>query len=406
MAEMSDKEFESIKAEVDSNVDQFIKNRVSLIKNTAVSFEDSQQLGEMLKLAYEYAVDGDNKPRSAMFKSIVVCDSPKECVEHMQADGEAVVDSVFFQSNAFGEHFRKAKYSQDLVKVVSYVESRVSTELAKYADIPERILRVLLGSDTGNIPYEFYYGNLFQASFMTTIELICASTGMFLKEAAVKLLLDINKLTKMCHMLYPTEEKVYVSRFPVKMNINAEGQLHKDGDAAVEYENGDAVYALGGVQVSKEIALTPAEQLDPTLVAKVDNVDMRKALVDKIGVERLCQKLNAQVVNREVIRMKKPVVSEDMRGDKWEHKEVDYEEVDVDYEIVNLDLGDRVRPYLKMLNPSIGGYHVEGVPPDCSRCIPERRDICPFRSQGKGCDTVRKALFFRNGTEELPEFLT
>jgi hypothetical protein len=39
-----------------------------------------------------------------------------------------------------------------------------------------------------------------------------------------------------------------------------------------------------------------------------------------------------------------------------------------------------------MLNPSIGTYHIEGVPPDC--------------------DTVEKAITWRNQTSEKPVILT
>ncbi len=51
-----------------------------------------------------------------------------------------------------------------------------------------------------------------------------------------------------------------------------------------------------------------------------------------------------------------------------------------------LDLGDgRTRPYLKMLNPSIGVWHVEGVAP--------------------AVRTVQEALNFRNGltAEQIDE---
>ena len=57
------------------------------------------------------------------------------------------------------------------------------------------------------------------------------------------------------------------------------------------------------------------------------------------------------------------------------------------YELLNLNLRDGCyRPYLKMLNPSIGVWHIEGVHPDC--------------------ETVEQALNWRNGTNEKPIVLT
>lgn len=54
------------------------------------------------------------------------------------------------------------------------------------------------------------------------------------------------------------------------------------------------------------------------------------------------------------------------------------------YELILLDMGDkRDRPYLKMVNPSIGVTHIEGVP--------------------KGTKTVKEAICFRNGLKEFEE---
>jgi len=56
---------------------------------------------------------------------------------------------------------------------------------------------------------------------------------------------------------------------------------------------------------------------------------------------------------------------------------------------LNLDIIDgRYRPYLKMLNPSISTWHIEGIHPDCK--------------------TIEQALAWRNGEDkyEKPEILT
>jgi hypothetical protein len=57
------------------------------------------------------------------------------------------------------------------------------------------------------------------------------------------------------------------------------------------------------------------------------------------------------------------------------------------YELINLDLGKKeYRPYLKMVNPSTGEYHIEGIHPDCK--------------------TVDAAIEWRNGTSAEPSILT
>jgi len=134
--------------------------------------------------------------------------------------------------------------------------------------------------------------------------------------------------------------------------------LHNDKGASVRYADGFSVYSLNGVRVTRELVETPAEKLDPQLVVKETNAEVRREIVRKIGVERLVQKLGAKTL--------------DKKGS---------------YELLNIDLGEnRFRPYLKMLNPSVGTYHIEGVAPECR--------------------TIEQALNWRNQTTETPEVLT
>ena len=111
---------------------------------------------------------------------------------------------------------------------------------------------------------------------------------------------------------------------------------------------------------TQEIVETPANKLDPRLVLSERNAEVRREIVRKIGIERIVSVIGAQ--------------SLDVSGD---------------YELLLLDLQDGLkRPYLKMLNPSIGTWHVEGVHPNCV--------------------TVEQAIAWRNGVDigELPVVLT
>jgi hypothetical protein len=115
---------------------------------------------------------------------------------------------------------------------------------------------------------------------------------------------------------------------------------------------------LNGVKVTEEIVMTPSAALDPHLLLKEKNAEVRREIVRKVGIDRVVIDLGAKVADRQG-----------------------------DYELLLLDLGDkRNRPYLKMLNPSIGTWHVEGVHPDCA--------------------TVEQALNWRNQTDVKPEVLT
>lgn len=116
------------------------------------------------------------------------------------------------------------------------------------------------------------------------------------------------------------------------------------------WPDGWGVWSWHGVRVTEQIIMRP-ETLTPEQIAKEQNAQVRQVMVERIGIERVCQLFQAQTV--------------DQHGD---------------YALLLLDLGDgRRRPYLKMRNPSIGVWHVEGVAP--------------------GITTVQQALNWRNGLE-------
>lgn len=154
------------------------------------------------------------------------------------------------------------------------------------------------------------------------------------------------------------ENVAFVCIKPCKVSRNDNGDLHCIDGMAIEWRDGYGEYYLNGVSVEENIVLTSADELDSKFVLTEKNAEVRREIVRKIGVERLCKDLNSKVI--------------DMKDN---------------YELLGLDIGDnRIRPYLKMINPSIGTYHIEGVHPDCK--------------------TVDEALKFRNGREGRPVILT
>jgi len=146
------------------------------------------------------------------------------------------------------------------------------------------------------------------------------------------------------HICWITERQRRVCR-------NSRGQLHSHDGMAVEYPDGWGLWAWNGVRVNEQIILTP-DTLTPEQIAKETNAQVRQVMVERIGIERVCQLFHACALDKQGT-----------------------------YELLVLDLGDgRKRPYLKMLNPSIGVWHVEGVAPNIT--------------------TVQAALNFRNGLSE------
>jgi len=166
------------------------------------------------------------------------------------------------------------------------------------------------------------------------------------------------EIAKYCGWWLPFDEAAIISEKPVEIHMNSTQVLHNEKGPAIRYSDGFCVWALNGIRVPQNIVETPWDKLDPQLVVKETNAEIRREIVRKIGIERVISGLNAKVIDKEG-----------------------------DYELLTIDLGDkRERPYLKMINPSIGVYHIEGVPP--------------------GTATVKAALAFRNGTEEAPVSIT
>jgi Domain of unknown function (DUF6745) len=150
----------------------------------------------------------------------------------------------------------------------------------------------------------------------------------------------IYKSTSQLSLIYPFDDICIVSNRPRKISMH-NNVLHCVDGPAIQYEDDFSVYCLNGVKVTKEIVETPAIKLDPQIILTETNAEIRREIVKKIGIERVIQKLGAKSL------------------DKWE-----------DYELLEIkipEMNTKAR-YLKMRNPSIGTWHVEGVPPQIKTC--------------------------------------
>ncbi len=160
------------------------------------------------------------------------------------------------------------------------------------------------------------------------------------------------------NLIYPIDGFVVFAERPSVIYMK-DKRLHKEGAPSVEYPDGTKCWSLNGVAVPQWLAETPWDKLDCSEFPKITNVQVRREFVRKVGVERLCKEMGSVIL--------------DKQGD---------------YELHEIDLQGATGkwPYLKMLNPSIGTWHME--------CV------------GKTCKTVRDALRFRNQSDLEPLMLT
>ena len=157
------------------------------------------------------------------------------------------------------------------------------------------------------------------------------------KKKDFKLFLEHVEHSKELHYVTMFKEIAFVSDFPKEINRNADGRLHATDKPALLYRDSYAVYASNGIRVTKEFVETPADKFTKEMIVKETNADIRREAIRKVGIERIAKLLDYKTI------------------DKMD-----------DYELITFDIGDgRVRPFLKMINPSVDGLtHIEGVRPE------------------------------------------
>jgi hypothetical protein len=170
------------------------------------------------------------------------------------------------------------------------------------------------------------------------------------------------KIAENAGWFLPHQNLCWVSERHATLHRNDQGKLHKDGSAALAYPDGFEIYALNGVRMKKCYVTTPAENLDPKIVLAETNVEVRRELIRKLGMERFLS--------------------------VCEHKSVDRSG---NYELLSIPLSKEIPDsrWLKMINPSVGCFHVEAVAPECK--------------------TVQQAVNWRAGNIKVdwaPEILT
>ena len=147
----------------------------------------------------------------------------------------------------------------------------------------------------------------------------------------------------------------FVSRKPKRkyyMDMNGRYVLHCNGGPAVDWGETQRIYALNGVIVPQWLAEERAESVDTKRIFDIDNVEVRREFVHKIGVDRIAYTLGGKSIDKKVIEMDTPIQR------NWPCQ----------YEIMELDYGNGARRrVLKMQNPSLPDIvHFEYVPMECN----------------------------------------
>jgi len=160
----------------------------------------------------------------------------------------------------------------------------------------------------------------------------------------------------------PFKDTFIYSLKPTKIHWN-NGRLHNPNGKAVEYADGWGWYALNGIPMEEWQVITPIAELSLEKILSVEDIDQRRELVRRVGVERLVS------AGKEIDRLG-------------------------DYKLLDMrSVYKRRTPtlFLLMKNPSVPDtWHCEGVSSECKTVIdalnwrkPEAMKKIPVSNEGE-----------------------
>jgi len=155
-------------------------------------------------------------------------------------------------------------------------------------------------------------------------------------------------------------------------------RLHCDGGPALKWSDGFSIWALNGIIVTKEIAETQSEKLDPKIALTEKNADVQREVIRKIGYDRVLKACNAKTIE----------VYEDQK-------------TGLRYTMRHMQIGAIDRRYLCYEHASMPGiFYAKCVPPEAKNIIQMRgfqTGVVTREELSKGIKTDSEIL------AELPE---
>lgn len=133
------------------------------------------------------------------------------------------------------------------------------------------------------------------------------------------------------------EKVAFVCIRPCSIYRDSNDEMHCENGPAIVWRNGHCLYYLHGISMTEEQVMTPSNLMIPEMVMQETNVDVRRELIRKFGVDRL--KTFGKLID----------------------KRDDYELLDMSKIFLTVNYA----PHLLMKNPSIGVWHLEGVGQEC-----------------------------------------
>jgi len=179
------------------------------------------------------------------------------------------------------------------------------------------------------------YGS-FEAYWVSTYSYIANELPVQHDGKLIKIVEDIVNNTG---VYFTFEGLIIVSEKPIKISMNADKVLHNETGFALEYKDNTGIYALNGVRMPAWLFETPKEQINPSKILGITNVEQRLEAIRWYGMENFRDALKVKVL--------------DASNDQYE-----YELWEMTLDVNGREVKERA---LRMKNPSEDKYHVEGV---------------------------------------------
>jgi len=146
-----------------------------------------------------------------------------------------------------------------------------------------------------------------------------------------------------CGLIYPYDKVCIVCSKPIALSVDSNHRLHAEGKPAVQFADGVSIYAYHGVILPEWYGRLHPHQWQSKWVLKEQNAEVRRALIQGITYDRICQELAVTEL------------------DSWQEYTLLSIEFDDDF-----DGEGNAKPVylLKMTCPSTGFIHALRVPPN------------------------------------------
>jgi uncharacterized protein DUF6745 len=133
-----------------------------------------------------------------------------------------------------------------------------------------------------------------------------------------------------------------VSDFPEVLRLDADNRPHAEFGPSHRWRDGWSIWHLNGVRVEQWMAESHPDDMDARRILQVENVDQRRELIRRMGMERIVSQLEPAVLDTE------------------------RREVGGEYRLLAVEMnhGEPWR-FLQMVNQSTGATHIEAVPREC-----------------------------------------